>query len=539
MPDTNERLYPPIERWNVGLKQALKALDCAALTAAWGLAIWGMQGLGWSPPMSAVEALVFVGLGVVSGLATIASKRLWLARVCSLRSLELTLLGHVAVTSGLTVLGAAALLKDGVGVDRLVVAMGLSFTLLALFRGAYRSWLERSRKRGLYTRRMVIVGTNDEAAEWVALLEKHREAGFRVCGAVGPEGLDCRLGVPWLGEYSDVVEAMQLTGATGALIVSSAMQPDELNWVTRRILRAGGHVHLSSGLRGISHDRLRKMPVAYEPLLYVEQAQLARGQLTAKRAVDLLLSTLLLILALPVMVVAAAAIKLEGNGPLIYRQRRVGKDGQLFNILKLRTMSVDAETRLDDLAKHNQRGSGPLFKLWCDPRATRVGRVLRAASIDELPQLFNVLRGEMSLVGPRPALPSEAESFDDELRNRQRMLPGITGLWQVEARDDPDFASYRRFDLFYVENWSVGLDLSILLATGSAVFWRAVATPKASAIGSSLQPPSPSSTGTYRHMNRPEGVGDCQWKEKSSATGTVGLRGNAAVEGVREAGNDS
>ena len=158
------------------------------------------------------------------------------------------------------------------------------------------------------------------------------------------------------------------------------------------------------------------------------------------------------------------AIKVHDRGPVIFSQERVGRNGVPFRILKLRTMVTDAEQRLVDLRERNER-SGPLFKLDHDPRVTPIGRLLRLTSLDELPQLWNVLRGEMSLVGPRPALPVEVASFDDELLERSRVLPGITGLWQVEARDNPSFDSYRRLDLFYVENWSITLDLVILLST--------------------------------------------------------------------------
>lgn len=471
--DESPGVDPLLERRSTKLKLVLMSLDLLALVIAWGFGFWVTRYLGWQPVISAVKALSVSALGVLSGMALIASKRLWLSRVCALRSVELTLLGQVAVLSCLSVLGAAALVKERIAMDRLVVTLVLSFTLLAQFRGLYRAWLERARKRGSFARRMIIVGANREAAELVTLLGKHRAAGVSFCGLVGPSDRSKWLEVPWLGGYDKAVAAMRFTGATGALVVGSAMTTDELNRVIREILRAGGHVHLSSGLRGISHGRLRKMPLAYEPLLYVERTDLSRAQLYAKRALDLTFSFLLLVPALPVMLFAIAAIKLQGDGPLIFRQQRVGQEGKLFEVLKLRTMEVGAEGRLQELLEHNER-NGPLFKLGRDPRVTRVGRILRATSIDELPQLFNVLRGDMSLVGPRPVLPEEAEQFDEELRTRQRMLPGITGLWQVEARDDPDFSSYRRFDLFYVENWSVGLDLSILLATATAVFRHTV-----------------------------------------------------------------
>jgi lipopolysaccharide/colanic/teichoic acid biosynthesis glycosyltransferase len=180
-----------------------------------------------------------------------------------------------------------------------------------------------------------------------------------------------------------------------------------------------------------------------------------------------------LLFALPVLAIAAVAIKLNDRGPVLFRQQRLGKDGKTFMLLKLRTMQTDAESKLADLVGENER-DGPLFKLDVDPRVTRPGRILRATSLDELPQLFNVLKGEMSLVGPRPPLASEYDQFDDELRQRQQLIPGITGLWQLEARDNPSFRAYRRLDLYYLRNWSISLDLMILLLTVYQVLIRAV-----------------------------------------------------------------
>ena len=232
------------------------------------------------------------------------------------------------------------------------------------------------------------------------------------------------------------------------------------------------HVQLSSGLRGIDQSRLRSLPLAHEPLFYLEPASLSRWQLAAKRMLDLVLASIIFVLALPVLAIAALAVKLGDGGAVLFRQTRVGQDGAPFSLLKLRTMVPDAEERLVDLTFANEREGGPLFKLTQDPRRTKVGRILERTSLDELPQLINVLRGEMSLVGPRPALPHEVAQFDDELLDRQRVLPGITGLWQVEGRENPAFDVYRRLDLFYVENWSVGFDLAILMSTFQSVLMR-------------------------------------------------------------------
>ena len=193
-----------------------------------------------------------------------------------------------------------------------------------------------------------------------------------------------------------------------------------------------------------------------------------RLQQTLKRTLDIAGSFVGLLLLSPLLVAVALWIKRDSRGPVFFRQVRVGRDEEPFTCWKFRTMERDAEARLPEL-EHLSEGPGLLFKLKEDPRVTRAGRTLRRLSLDELPQLFNVLRGEMSLVGPRPALPSEAEQYDDWVRNRLTVKPGITGLWQVSGRTETSFADYIRYDLFYIQNWSLSLDLWILWRTLRAV----------------------------------------------------------------------
>ncbi|HKN49954.1 MAG TPA: sugar transferase, partial [Actinomycetota bacterium] len=331
------------------------------------------------------------------------------------------------------------------------------------------------RRAGRHSRPIVIIGANEEGYDLYRLVGNHPELGFRVCSVVGSPAdvADRGYDVPWLGDINHVVDAVRLAGANGVLVAASALPSAQLNRVVRDLLVAGVHVHLSSGIRGIDVRRMRAQPMAHEPLFYLEPVSLARWQTVTKRALDLALSGIGLLLAAPVLAACALAIKLSDKGPVFFRQQRVGQDGKPFTILKLRTMVVDAEARLADLVEKNQR-EGVLFKLADDPRVTKIGRILRATSLDELPQLINVARGDMSLVGPRPALPIEVAQFDEELLARQRVRPGITGLWQVEARDSASFQAYQRLDLFYVENWSVSLDLAILLSTVQTVASRGI-----------------------------------------------------------------
>jgi len=194
----------------------------------------------------------------------------------------------------------------------------------------------------------------------------------------------------------------------------------------------------------------------------------------SKRAIDLCLGAVCLAAATPALIAIAIAIKLEDRGPVLFRQLRVGRDGVPFQLWKFRTMFVGAEHRQAELAALNER-DGPLFKVANDPRVTSIGRFLRRTNLDELPQLFNVVAGSMSLVGPRPALPAEVASFPDQLRSRERVKPGITGPWQLQAGDDPSFDSYRRLDADYIANWSVAMDVRIIAATISQAVRRVLA----------------------------------------------------------------
>jgi exopolysaccharide biosynthesis polyprenyl glycosylphosphotransferase len=296
---------------------------------------------------------------------------------------------------------------------------------------------------------------------------------MRVRGVIGSraEAEAAGLGDCWLGDYRDADDVLATTPADAVIVCSSDISPLVLNALLRDEQGRGRQLFLHPGLSGIDARRVKASPIAHEPLLYVEAASLSRTQRALKRAFDVAVATTLLVLSAPVFAVVALLVKLGDGGPVFFRQQRVGQGDSRFTMLKFRTMVVDAEARLAALELDNQR-RGPLFKLDVDPRVTRVGRFLRTSSLDELPQLINVVRGEMSLVGPRPALPAEVAEFPIELRERHRVRPGISGLWQVEARDNPSFDAYQRLDLFYVENWSLALDLVVMLGTAEQLLLR-------------------------------------------------------------------
>ena len=454
------------------LKILLVATDSVAILAAFSLVVFlgnyaDRRGIGVTS--------MLLGVIVVLGLWAIRSQGLLLARVSAVRVVEITRLARATALLALLVMLADRVGTFHMRIREALFGAVLAFIMLVATRSAYRSWLRFERTHDRFCRRVVVAGTDEEAARLVRLFETHHELGIRVVAVTGDrlEAQANGLGSLWVADAvltPDVAESFEVSGV---VVSPLTLAPATLNNLLRDLPSRNMHVHLATGVAGIASNRLRSLPLAYEPLLYVEPVSLSRVQTVLKRLADFFGSLLILVLTSPVFAAVALAIKWDDRGPVFFRQERVGRNGTTFGVLKFRTMVVDAEARLAQLQAENER-RGPLFKMDRDPRVTRIGRFLRATSLDELPQLINVLRGEMSLVGPRPALPSEVEEFSIELRQRERVLPGITGLWQMEARDNPSFEAYRRLDLFYVENWSLMLDFIIVLGTVEQLVMKVV-----------------------------------------------------------------
>jgi exopolysaccharide biosynthesis polyprenyl glycosylphosphotransferase len=450
------------------LRYLLIGLDAAALTIAWTTAAVVMAASG---PSAIVSTLSVIAL-VTGSVAIFNVIGLYRSRVCAVRVLEYERLARGCLGVALLALAVAAIAGKTPRRD-VVIGTALSFVLVGMARGGYRAWLNTRRRSGHFLRPVVLVGAGDESAEIAALLVQHPELGYRTAGVVGDkrEAAHHGLADQWFGDVEYARDALVELGVSGAIICASDLRAAELNLAVQDLLAVQAHVQLSSGLHGVDVGRLRPAPLAHEPLFYVEHTTLAGWQLATKRVIDVVLASIMLVVTAPLLALAAIGIKLQDRGPVLFKQLRIGRDGAPFVLYKLRTMHVGAEHEVAQLFDLNGR-DGPLVKIPNDPRATALGRVLRATSIDELPQLWNVLNGTMSLVGPRPALPDEVVHFDAELRARESVLPGITGLWQVEGRDNPSFAAYRRFDLFYLQNWSVTLDVIILLGTVESVVTR-------------------------------------------------------------------
>jgi len=353
-----------------------------------------------------------------------------------------------------------------------LLSLPLVTALDLVVRHRLRKRLHKLRGRGACMHRVVAVGHAPAVADLIAELRRESYHGLAVVVACLAGGTMLReiAGVPVYGGLGNVTSAVGQVGADTVAVLACP----ELNGVRLRELawdleQTATDMCVAPALLDVAGPRTTIRPVAGLPLLHVDHPELAGGKQTLKGVFDKLVAITALILLSPLFVIIPLAIKLSDRGPVFFRQTRVGKDGHTFKVWKFRTMVVDAEQRKAELDRLNE-GAGALFKMRRDPRVTKPGVWLRRYSLDELPQLFNVLMGSMSLVGPRPALPAEAAKYGDHMRRRLVVKPGITGLWQVNGRSDLPWDEAVRLDLRYVENWSFTLDLQILWKTWSAVF---------------------------------------------------------------------
>ena len=346
------------------------------------------------------------------------------------------------------------------------------FDLVARY--AVRKRLHSQRASGRCMLSVVAVGHEPAVADLVKELGRDRYHGLTVVGAcvAQPSGCPEVAGVPVYGGLDDVTAAVHAFGAdTVAVLACPEMNGIRLRSLAWELEKAGTDLCVSPALLDVAGPRTTIRPTAGLTLLHVDHPQLSGARLVLKGLFDRCVAAVAMILLCPLLTALCLTIWLHDGGPALFTQIRVGKDGRVFRIYKFRTMVVNAEQRKADLLASNDH-DGLLFKLRKDPRITAVGAHLRRWSVDELPQLLNVLLGEMSLVGPRPALPDEAAQYADHVRRRLVVKPGLTGLWQVSGRSDLSWEESVRLDLRYVENWSFALDLQILWKTFSALVRR-------------------------------------------------------------------
>jgi exopolysaccharide biosynthesis polyprenyl glycosylphosphotransferase len=343
------------------------------------------------------------------------------------------------------------------------------FDLVARY--AMRKRLHKLRAAGRCTHSVVAVGHEPAVAGLITELHRDQYHGLTVVGAcvAQPSEFEEVAGVPVYGGLDDVSAAVRTCGAdTVAVLACPEMDGLRLRGLAWELEKTGTDLCVSPALLDVAGPRTTIRPTAGLTLLHVDHPQLGGIRLVLKDLFDRIVAAAVLILLAPVLVFLSVAIRLHDRGPALFTQVRVGKDGRVFRIYKFRTMVVDADQRRAQLLVENDL-DGVLFKLRRDPRVTALGTHLRRWSVDELPQLINVLLGDMSLVGPRPALPAEAEQYADHVRRRLVVKPGLTGLWQVNGRSDLSWEESVRLDLRYVENWSFVLDLQILWKTISVM----------------------------------------------------------------------
>ncbi|MFC6234911.1 sugar transferase [Leucobacter soli] len=411
----------------------------------------------------------------------------WLGLLAAIHSREPSCLGtgtaeyrRVANATGLAfgvIAFSILMVPTPGGRSALVAALAAGMPALLLSRWIWRHWLHRQRLAGSCSSRTLVVGHRDDVAYVIRTLDQGGENGFQVVGTTlfDDSGASISVGestFPALGDSRSVARAAQRSGADTIMVAS---RPEgvpsfvrELSW---ELEGTAIELVLSNRVTDVVGPRLSLRPIDGLPLLHIGIPSYEGGHHLLKRGLDLLVAFCGVAVTALIAPIVALLVLAESRGPVFFAQQRVGRDGRTFTMYKFRTMVPDAEARLADLIAENE-GAGPLFKMKSDPRVTRVGAVLRKFSIDEFPQFWNVLRGDMSVVGPRPPLPSEVTAYDGAVVRRLYVKPGITGPWQVSGRSDLSWNESVRLDLSYVENWSVMNDLQIMWRTARVMLGR-------------------------------------------------------------------
>jgi exopolysaccharide biosynthesis polyprenyl glycosylphosphotransferase len=454
--------------WTIAYRRQLLIVDvCAALAAGW---------LAFEVRFSLADtqnsAYIWFGL---------ALPLIWLAAVELAGANDDKFLGvgsdefRRVVNAGVGLTAVVAIFSYAAKIDlaREYVLVALpcmtAFDLVGRYR--LRKRLHRLRARGACMRKVVVVGYPDVISELTARLRRDTYHGLSIVGAcvVGAEQPPVIDGIPVIGDMQTVADVVRRVEAdTVAVLACPEMAGDRLRILSWELEKIGTDLCVAPALLDVAGPRTTIRPIAGLPLLHLDHPEFTGIWRLTKSAFDRAVAFIAVVFLLPVFAAIAAVIRLDGPGPVLFRQTRVGKDGEPFTVFKFRTMVVDAEQRKTELVQLND-SDGLLFKIRRDPRVTRVGSWLRRYSLDELPQFVNVLTGDMSLVGPRPALPDEMLKYGEYVRRRLAVKPGITGLWQVSGRSNLPWEETVRLDIRYVENWTFFLDLQILWKTWAAV----------------------------------------------------------------------
>ena len=416
-----------------------------------------------------LETVGLVSVGVLGVWLLTAVNRGYDLRELGNGTVEFQALVRAGGTGMVLLIGASYATKAEVSRFLVLGGIPLLIATLALVRYCHRKVLHRMRARGLAMKRTLVVGRPLAVAHVAADLGRSTYHGHGVVGACVPslDDQDAPVGTPVLGAMADVPQVVIDHAIDTVIVAGGSLRGDALRRLSWALDRVGAQLIVAPDLVEVHAPRLTLRPTGELSLLEVEVGN-PRSRVLAKSLLDRTLGLALLVALSPVLLGAALLVRLTSSGPAFYRQTRVGVDGDEFTLLKLRSMYVDADERRKALLARSE-GNEVLFKMKNDPRITPVGRVLRRFSIDELPQLLNVVRGDMSLVGPRPPLGEEVAAYADAVHRRLRVKPGLTGLWQVSGRSDLSWEEGLRKDLYYVENWSLVGDVLILARTFRAV----------------------------------------------------------------------
>ena len=466
-----------LREWERSHRWRTLSVDLVAGVSGVGLGAWGRSLVvdDVSAP-SIVPWLMALAL-VVAWVLALAAHGAYALRYAGSGTEEYRAVTRAAATLVAVIACASFVLHAPFSRTVVLVAAPTMLALSATSRWLLRRHIARRRLEGLYLQPTLLVGDVSSVRDMADhILREPASSGMRIVGAcvsdiTDPAVADLRAaGVPVLGSQYDTLGVVERHEVEAVAVASNpALSGVALRRLGWSLEQQDVDLLISPGIVEVAGPRLTMRPAAGVPMLHVERPISSGLRYGIKLMADRLGALLLIVLAAPVLLGIAVMVKRDTPGPVFFTQTRVGEGGRMFRMFKFRTMVVDAEQRLADLETMGHDANQTLFKMRTDPRVTRVGAVLRRFSIDELPQLFNVLRGEMSLVGPRPPLTSEVDRYESDAVRRLRVRPGMTGLWQVSGRSDLSWGDSVRLDLWYVDNWSLALDAQILVRTAEAV----------------------------------------------------------------------
>jgi exopolysaccharide biosynthesis polyprenyl glycosylphosphotransferase len=465
-------------RWAKRYRAMLRGTDAAVVTAA----VFAGGSVGWQlddPSLpGALSPVVYAGLSgavALSWIAALGAHQTRGIRVIGAGALEYKRVASATMLAFGVLAMAFLVLQTPAIRGFFLVALPLGLVGLLANRWLWRKWLIRQRDQGSYLSRAIVVGDSPDVEYVLGQIDRLSCSPYDVVGVAADDGAFTtrRLGsriVSTVGGLDRVADAVMEYEADTVIVAGRPRHrsDDYVRGLSWELERTGASLVLASRLTDVAGPRISFSPVEGLPLMHVELPQFEGRKHLLKRGLDVVASAMGLLALLPVLALIAVLIKLDSPGPVLFRQERVGKNGRTFSMLKFRSMVTTAEQDLAGLLDRNE-GNGVLFKLRDDPRVTPLGRVLRKFSLDELPQLWNVLRGDMSIVGPRPPLPREVDAYERFVHRRLYIKPGLTGMWQVSGRSELSWDESVRLDLYYVENWSLTVDLMIIWRTVKVV----------------------------------------------------------------------